>query len=143
MLTTPPVLRDHTQIDGYVVGGKTGTAQFWDARQQAWATDVFNYTFCGFVGREMPDLVIVVRIHEAEPTIRRKGGAVFPEVQSFDLFRRIAQESIAVLDLAPLPGSGSTGPGATGVPDATGLPGATVMPGATIAPGLPQAGVGP
>lgn len=104
VLTTPPVLHAHTQIPGYVVGGKTGTAQFWDARANAWASDAFNYTFCGFVGREMPDLVIVVRINEAQPTVRRKGGSVLPEVQSFDLFRRIAQESIAVLDLPPLPG---------------------------------------
>jgi cell division protein FtsI/penicillin-binding protein 2 len=101
VLTSVPVLHDHTAIPGYVVGGKTGTAQFWDARHGAWATDAFNYTFCGFVGREMPDLIVVVRIHEAKPTVRRRGGAVLPEVQSFDLFRRIAQESIAVLDLPP------------------------------------------
>ena len=102
VLTTVPALREHTSIPGYVVGGKTGTAQFWDSQAGAWATDAFNYTFCGFVGRENPDLVIVVRIHEAQPTVRRRGGTVLPEVQSFDLFRRIAQESINVLDLPPL-----------------------------------------
>jgi cell division protein FtsI/penicillin-binding protein 2 len=102
VLTSVPVLHDHTAIPGYVVGGKTGTAQFWDSRHNAWATDAFNYTFCGFVGRETPDLIVVVRIHEAQPTVRRRGGAVLPEVQSFDLFRRIAQESIAVLDLPPI-----------------------------------------
>jgi cell division protein FtsI/penicillin-binding protein 2 len=104
VLTTQPVLHAHTQIPGYIVGGKTGTAQFWDSRSNAWATDAFNYTFCGFVGRENPDLIIVVRIHEAEPTVRRRSGSTLPEVQSFDLFRRIAQESIGVLDLPPLPG---------------------------------------
>lgn len=102
VLTTVPVLAEHTAIPGYVVGGKTGTAQFWDARKGQWATDAFNYTFSGFVGREHPDLVIVVRIHEAEPTVRRRSGAILPEVQSFDLFRRIAQETISVLDLPPL-----------------------------------------
>jgi len=104
VLMTQPVLHAHTSIPGYVVGGKTGTAQFWDTHTNAWATDAFNYTFCGFVGTDAPDLIIVVRIHEAQPTVRRKSGSVLPEVQSFDLFRRIAQESIGVLDLPPLPG---------------------------------------
>jgi cell division protein FtsI/penicillin-binding protein 2 len=113
VLTTVPVLKDHTAIPGYTVGGKTGTAQLWDAATNSWATDAFNYTFCGFVGREMPDLVIVVRIHEAQPTVRKRGGSVLPEVQSFDLFRRIAEAAIAVLDLPPLPGYDPTTPLAT------------------------------
>ena len=102
VLTSVPVLEEHTAIPGYVVGGKTGTAQFWDAASGGWATEAFNYTFCGFVGREEPDLIIVVRIHEAQPTVRTKRGSVLPEVQSFDLFRRVAQEAISVLDLPPL-----------------------------------------
>jgi cell division protein FtsI/penicillin-binding protein 2 len=134
VVTTVPALHDHTRIPGYVVGGKTGTAQFWDARHGAWAADAFNYTFCGFVGREMPDLVIVVRIHEAEPTIRRRSGAIFPEVQSFDLFRRIAQEAIAVLDLPPMPDDGSEPtPGPVDPPPPSHEPRS----------GLPQAGVRP
>jgi len=104
VLTTQPVLHAHTAIPGYIVGGKTGTAQFWDARNNAWATDAFNYTFCGFVGRATPDLMIVVRINEAHPTVQKRNGPTLPEVQSFDLFRRIAQEAIGVLDLPPLPG---------------------------------------
>lgn len=139
VLTSVPVLNDHTQIPGYVVGGKTGTAQFWDTGQGAWATDAFNYTFCGFVGREMPDLIVVVRIHEAEPTVRRRGGSVLPEVQSFDLFRRIAQESIAVLDLPPLDnGGGEPGPVQRYLPP-TVLP---TGPPASPQPGLPRAEVG-
>ncbi len=128
VLSSVPVLADHTAIPGYVVGGKTGTAQFWDAARGGWATDAFNYTFCGFVGREQPDLVIVVRIHEAEPTVRRRSGAVLPEVQSFDLFRRIAQESITVLDLPPLEADAGVPAPIDGLPardpdDALGLPG--------------------
>jgi cell division protein FtsI/penicillin-binding protein 2 len=139
VLTSVPVLHDHTAIPGYVVGGKTGTAQFWDSRHNAWATDAFNYTFCGFVGRETPDLIVVVRIHEAQPTVRRRGGAVLPEVQSFDLFRRIAQESIAVLDLPPLDnGGGEPGPVQPYLP-----PGVSPdIPSTSPQPGLPRAEVG-
>ena len=54
--------------------------------------------------RSRSSRIVVVRIHEAKPTVRRKSGSVLPEVQSFDLFRRIAEESIGVLDLPPLPG---------------------------------------
>ena len=90
---------------------------------------------CGFVGRDTPDLVIVVRIHEAEPTVRRRNGVVLPEVQSFDLFRRIAQEAINVLDLAPLSGP-SDEPGL--VPDYDPPP-----PSLDPLLGLPGIGVGP
>ena len=135
VLTTQPVLLAHTAIPGYTVGGKTGTAQFWDARANAWATDAFNYTFCGFVGRETPDLMIVVRINEAHPTVQKRNGPTLPEVQSFDLFRRIAQEAIGVLDLPPLPGfDPSAQPTYVPATDATATPTPTLDAGASDAP---------
>jgi cell division protein FtsI/penicillin-binding protein 2 len=90
-----------TLIPGYVVGGKTGTAQIWDARKGVWKDDVYNHSFIGFLGRDEPDVVIAVRIHEAEPRIKRRFVQVL-ELTSHELFRRIAQETIEVLDLAPL-----------------------------------------
>ena len=64
-----PFYRDRTLIRGYVVGGKTGTAQIWDAKKGRWKQNVFNYSFVGFVGRKTPDVVVGVRIEEGTPTV--------------------------------------------------------------------------
>ena len=99
-----PRYQRQAQIPGYLVGGKTGTAQIWDARRGAWKEDVFNHTFCGFVGGDEPELVIVVRIHDAAPLIEESWGMSL-EVTSSELFRRIAQNAIEVLDIPPAGGS--------------------------------------
>jgi cell division protein FtsI/penicillin-binding protein 2 len=100
-VTIVPEVARRTHIDGYVVGGKTGTAQYWDADLGGWARNSYNYTFSGFVGGDRPELVIVVRLHEVTPTVRHRRHLI-PQVESYDAFRRIAQGAIAVLDLAPL-----------------------------------------
>ena len=63
-----------TKIDGYVVGGKTGTAQIWDARAGDWMPDTYNHTFVGFVGAEKPEAVILVRIHDTVPHVKVSWG---------------------------------------------------------------------
>ncbi|MDA8238672.1 MAG: penicillin-binding protein 2 [Chloroflexi bacterium] len=95
-----PFYRDRTLIPGYDVGGKTGTAQIWDAKAKAWKANVFNYSFVGFVGRRSPDVVVAVRIEEGRPTVLRVGQIEMP-VESFELFRRIATDAMTTLDLAP------------------------------------------
>lgn len=101
VVETVPSYAEATLIPGYVVGGKTGTAQIWDAEARAWKERIYNHTFAGFVGRERPDAVIVVRIHEAEPSVKRRFGYVL-QLTSNELFRRVAQDVIEVFDLAPL-----------------------------------------
>jgi cell division protein FtsI (penicillin-binding protein 3) len=95
VITTVPFYRDRTLIPGYDVGGKTGTAQIWDAEKGAWKDLLYNYTFVGYVGRETakPDLIIAVQINEARPTVARIGALEMP-VMSFELFRRIAHNAI-------------------------------------------------
>ncbi len=94
--------RDRTQIKGFEVGGKTGTAQIWDAEAGAWKVDLFNYSFVGYIAREAgrPDLVVAVRIEEGTPTVVRLGHLEMP-VMSFELFRRIAHDAITTPDLVP------------------------------------------
>ncbi len=98
-----PHYADETQIPGYVVGGKTGTAQIWDNDAGAWMDKVYNHTFVGFVGATRPEAIILVRIHETEPRVKKRWGMSL-ELTSNELFRRVALDTISVLDLEPLPG---------------------------------------
>jgi len=102
VVTIVPFYSGRTLIPGYFVGGKTGTAQIWDAQAGAWKSGVFNFSFVGFVGRQTgrPDLVIAVQINEARPSIQRVGLLSLP-VMSFELFRRIATDAVSIPGLLP------------------------------------------
>lgn len=104
-----PFYRDRTLIPGYLVGGKTGTAQIWDGEKKRWKINVFNYSFVGFVGRRSPEVVVAVRIEEGRPSIQRVGQIEMP-VESFELFRRVATDAMATLDLAPVSASAPASP---------------------------------
>ena len=96
-----------TKIPGYVVGGKTGTAQIWDAQSGAWLPDTYNHTFVGFVGNPDPQLIVLVRIHDTIPRVKVSWGYTL-ELTSNELFRRVALDAISALDLPPLPGYDNT-----------------------------------
>ena len=96
-----------TKIPGYVVGGKTGTAQIWDAQSAAWLPDTYNHTFVGFIGNPDPQLIVLVRIHDTIPRVKVSWGYTL-ELTSNELFRRVALDAISVLDLPPLPGFDNT-----------------------------------
>jgi cell division protein FtsI/penicillin-binding protein 2 len=99
VVTEVPFYRDRTLIEGYEVGGKTGTAQIWDPTARDgkgdWKHNLFNYSFVGYIARDagVPDLVVAVKIDEGTPTIARVGQLEMP-VMSFELFRRIAHDAI-------------------------------------------------
>jgi cell division protein FtsI/penicillin-binding protein 2 len=101
VVETGPNYARETLIPGFKVGGKTGTAQIWDAEAGQWAPNLYNHTFAGFVGRREPEVIIVVRIHEAEPRVEHPWGMGL-EMSSNELFRRIAQDAVQALDIPPL-----------------------------------------
>jgi cell division protein FtsI/penicillin-binding protein 2 len=95
-----PFYRARTLIPGYLVGGKTGTAQIWDSKTGSFRTDVYNFSFVGFVGRTAPELVVAVQIREGRPIVNVSGN-MENAVESFELFRRIASDAMTTLDLPP------------------------------------------
>ena len=102
VVTSVPFYRQGTLIPGYWVGGKSGTAQIWDSTIHAWKSNIYNFSFIGFVGRRVghPDLAIAVRISEGRPTSPKFGQLVMP-IMSFELFRRIATDAITTPGLLP------------------------------------------
>ncbi len=107
---TVPWYRDKTLVPGYVVGGKTGTAQIWDPKLNdglgAWKS-TYNYSFVGYIGRDEPEVVVAVTIREAKPIRIAQGNLPLP-VESYELFRRIATDAMTLLDLGPRKGGNST-----------------------------------
>jgi cell division protein FtsI/penicillin-binding protein 2 len=108
VVTKVPWYREGTEIDNYTVGGKTGTAQIWDSKRGDWVPQTFNFSFAGFVGPRVdePRAVIAVRIGHTRPTIRGQGDFAL-NITSYELFRRIAIDTINALDIPPGPPSSS------------------------------------
>ena len=104
-----PWYEAESQVPGYWVGGKTGTAQVWDPERQRWFFNIYNFSCVGFIGREKghPDLVVAVRIGEAPPN-RSATGQFFLPVTSTELFRRVATDAVTTPGLLPVTGSGET-----------------------------------
>jgi cell division protein FtsI (penicillin-binding protein 3) len=87
-------------LDGYVVAGKTGTAQKADYTRGGYAEDHWTATFAGFVPAQKPRLVISVVIDE--PVIEHYGGTVAGPV-----FRKIAEQTLRHLGVPSAQGNAS------------------------------------
>ncbi len=128
VVTKVPWYATGTLIPGYLVGGKTGTAQIWDSKKHDWVDNVFNFTFVGFLGRTKPEYVIAVRLERSRPEVVKQGVLRQP-ITSNELFRRVALNVIGVLDLpsSEAPGAGASPPAGSAAlpgssPKATGKP---------------------
>jgi cell division protein FtsI (penicillin-binding protein 3) len=84
-------------LDGYLVAGKTGTAQKADYTRGGYAEGQWVATFVGFVPAERPRLTISVVIDE--PVIDHYGGTVAGPV-----FRRVAEAALRHLGVPPAHG---------------------------------------
>ena len=98
-----PWYADKSKVPGYWVGGKTGTAQVWDAERQRWEFNRYNFSCVGFIGRQEghPDLVVAVRISETTPN-RDSFGTISLPIDSVELFRRVATDAVTTPGLLPV-----------------------------------------
>jgi hypothetical protein len=110
-------------MDGYSNGGKSGTAQIWlkeaDGGKGGWDSDHFNFTFVGWVGKDSPEYVIAISIRRGTPVVQRQ-GVILNRIESFELFRRVAQDLISVYNIPPAiadASGGITSPTHPGVPE--------------------------
>ena len=80
------------RVEGYTVGGKTGTAQ--KAIPGGYSDTLNMASFTGFIPAEDPQLAIIVVLDE--PKDLHTGGAVAAPV-----FKEIAEQSVRYLDILP------------------------------------------
>ena len=94
-VTEPGGTAIEAAVDGYLVAGKTGTAQKADYVHGGYAKDKWLASFIGFAPAERPAVVISVVIDE--PVIAHYGGTVAGPV-----FRRIAEVTLRLMGIAPV-----------------------------------------
>jgi cell division protein FtsI (penicillin-binding protein 3) len=97
-VTEPGGTGEAAAMDGFVVAGKTGTAQKADYAKGGYADGQWTSTFVGFVPAQSPRLVISVVIDE--PVIDHYGGTVAGPV-----FKRVASEALRQLGVSPSHGA--------------------------------------
>lgn len=93
-----PGYAEGSLIPGYMIGGKTGTAQIWDNQRNRWKPDIFNRNFVGYVGGNKPEVVIALRIEEPKVKIHGQ-GRIETKIESYELFRNIAEGAIKHLGI--------------------------------------------
>jgi cell division protein FtsI (penicillin-binding protein 3) len=80
------------RLEGYSVGGKTGSAQLYDFSTKRY-THTYNGSFVGFAPLTNPAIVVVVTLNGTHGTAGFGGAAAAP------VFKAIATEALRVLDV--------------------------------------------
>ncbi len=84
--------------EGFMVAGKTGTAQVMDKQTKRYSTTNYTAVFTGFVPAQNPKLVITVVVHDPH-------GSIYGGVVAGPVFRNVAATVLPYLGVMPsLPG---------------------------------------
>ncbi len=93
-VTEPGGTGTRAKIEGYTVGGKTGTAQ--KALPGGYSDTLNVSSFMGFLPAENPQLAIIVVLDEPRTAVRTGGYVAGP------VFKEIAEQSVRYLDIPPV-----------------------------------------
>jgi len=85
--------RGHANLRGYTSGGKTGSAQIYDAKAHAY-THNYNASFLGFAPVANPQVVIAVTLNRTTVGTAGYGGPAAAPV-----FREVAMSALRMLDV--------------------------------------------
>jgi len=81
------------RLEGYSVGGKTGSAQIFDMATRTYSHNNYNGSFLGFAPLTNPAIVVVVTLNGTHGAAGFGGSAAAP------VFHAIAQEALRVFDV--------------------------------------------
>ena len=87
---------DPNMVEGYVVAGKTGTAQKARIDGRGYAPDKFIGSFAGFLPADDPQVLIVVVVDEPK-------GTYYGRVVSVPVFAEVAHFAVSHLKIQPTP----------------------------------------
>ena len=128
-----PLYTRLANIPSYASGGKSGTAQIWLTKEKnggkaGWDKRHFNFTYVGWIGQTAPEYVVAVSIRRGTPIVNMPGN-ILNNIESFELFRRIAEEIASLFNIppaVPATGSGSASPAHRRAPEPSALVGLLV-----------------
>ncbi len=81
------------RLEGYSVGGKTGSAQIYDVVTKRYSHNTYNGSFLGFAPIQNPAIVVVVTLNGTHGTAGFGGQAAAP------VFHSVATEALRVMDV--------------------------------------------
>lgn len=128
-----PIYTRLASIPNYASGGKSGTAQIWLSKElrggkAGWDKNHFNFSYVGWIGETSPEYVIAVSLRRVPPVVNRI-GVILNNIESYELFRRVAEDLAALFQLtpaAPASGRSLTSPAHRRAPEPSALVGLPV-----------------
>jgi cell division protein FtsI/penicillin-binding protein 2 len=128
-----PIYYRLANIPNYASGGKSGTAQIWLSKElnggeAGWDKRHYNFSYVGWIGQTAPEYVIAVSLRRVPPVVNRV-GVILNNIESYELFRRVAEDLTVLFKMtpaAPSSGRGMTSPAHRRAPEPSALVGLLV-----------------